>query len=120
MSIRQKKTFESLTGIESMTSQTPFKIFNFDNFTESYRFRVNLMTTLKDLIMVTFTVYYIIIILDWVCYFLFQVILGKVVRFPTSLDEQLQKQLLDCSGEILTATGNTMCTHDFYEGKIMF
>lgn len=49
-----------------------------------------------------------------------QVILGKVVRFPTTLDEQLQKQLLDCSGEILTATGNTMCTHDFYEGKMMF
>ena len=53
-------------------------------------------------------------------YFSFQVILGKVERFPTSLDEQLQKQLLDCSGEILTATGNTMCTHDFYEGKLMF
>ena len=69
--------------------------------------------------MVTFTVYYIIIF-DCVPYFLFQVILGKVVRFPTSLDEQLQKQLLDCSGEILTATGNTMCTHDFYEGKMMF
>ena len=47
-------------------------------------------------------------------------ILGKVVRFPTTLDEQLQKQLLECSGEILTATGNTMCTHDFYEGKMMF
>lgn len=46
-----------------------------------------------------------------------QVILGKVVRFPTTLDEQLQKQLLECSGEILTATGNTMCTHDFYEGQ---
>ena len=42
------------------------------------------------------------------------------MRFPTTLDEQLQKQLLDCSGEILTATGNTMCTHDFYEGKMTF
>lgn len=42
------------------------------------------------------------------------------MRFPTTLDEQLQKQLLECSGEILTATGNTMCTHDFYEGKMMF
>lgn len=104
-----------------MTSQTPFKIFNFVNFTESHRFRVNLMTTLRDLIMVSFTVtYYIITIFDCVSYLLFQVILGKVVRFPTSLDEQLQKQLLDCSGEILTATGNTMCTHDFYEGKMFY
>lgn len=50
----------------------------------------------------------------------FQVILGKVVRFPTTLDEQLQKKLFDCSGELLTAVGNTMCTHDFYEGKIKF
>lgn len=50
----------------------------------------------------------------------FQVILGKVVKFPATLDEQLQKQLLDCSGEILTAVGDTMCTHDFYEGKINY
>jgi len=62
------------------------------------------------------SVYYILIFY-FVCGFPFQVILGKVARFPTTLDEQLQKQLLDCSGEILTATGNTMCTHDFYEGK---
>ena len=46
-----------------------------------------------------------------------QVILGKVVRFPTPLDKQLQKELLDCSGDILTAVGDTMCTHDFYEGE---
>ena len=48
----------------------------------------------------------------------FQVILGKVVRFPTPLDKQLQKELLDCSGDILTAVGDTMCTHDFYEGEL--
>ena len=47
-----------------------------------------------------------------------QVILGKVVRFPTPLDKQLQKKLLDCSGDILTAVGDTMCTHDFYEGEL--
>ncbi|XP_073235923.1 uridine phosphorylase 1-like [Porites lutea] len=46
-----------------------------------------------------------------------QVILGKVVKFPTPLDEQLRKELLDCSGDILTAVGDTMCTHDFYEGQ---
>ena len=40
------------------------------------------------------------------------------MRFPATLDVQLQKQLLDCSGEILTAVGDTMCTHDFYEGKM--
>ena len=49
---------------------------------------------------------------------IFQVILGKVVRFPTPLDKQLQKELLDCSGDILTAVGDTMCTHDFYEGEL--
>ena len=48
----------------------------------------------------------------------FQVILGKVVKFPTPLDKQLQKELLDCSGDILTAVGDTMCTHDFYEGEL--
>ena len=47
-----------------------------------------------------------------------QVILGKVVRFPTPLDKQLQKELLDCSSDILTAVGDTMCTHDFYEGEL--
>ena len=46
-------------------------------------------------------------------------ILGKHVRFPATLDEQLQKQLLDCSDDILTAVGDTMCTHDFYEGKMI-
>lgn len=49
--------------------------------------------------------------------FAFQVILGKLVKFPATLDEQLQKQLLECSGDLLTAVGDTMCTHDFYEGK---
>ena len=41
------------------------------------------------------------------------------MRFPATLDEQLQKQLLDCSDDILTAVGDTMCTHDFYEGKMI-
>ena len=44
-------------------------------------------------------------------------ILGKVVRFPATLDEQLQKQLLECSEDIQTTVGDTMCTSDFYEGK---
>ena len=45
-------------------------------------------------------------------------ILGKVTRFPATLDEQLQKQLLDCSDGLLTAVGDTMCAHDFYEGMV--
>ncbi|XP_074623267.1 uridine phosphorylase 1-like isoform X2 [Acropora palmata] len=46
-----------------------------------------------------------------------QVILGKQVRFPTTLDEELQQQLLDCSEDLPTAFGDTMCTDDFYEGQ---
>ena len=46
-----------------------------------------------------------------------QVILGKVERFPATLNDQLQRQLLECSDDILTAVGNTMCTCDFYEGN---
>lgn len=48
--------------------------------------------------------------------FLFQVILGKVLKFPSNLDEKLQKQVMDCSDGLLTAVGDTMCAHDFYEG----
>ena len=77
------------------------------------------MTTLRGFSYYKQYIIYILIFYFASC-FPFQVILGKVVRFPTTLDEQLQKQLLECSGEILTATGNTMCTHDFYEGKMMF
>ena len=38
------------------------------------------------------------------------------MKFPATLDKQLQKELLDCSGELLTVVGDTMCTHGFYEG----
>ena len=43
-------------------------------------------------------------------------ILGKVLKFPSNLDEKLQKQVMDCSDGLLTAVGDTMCAHDFYEG----
>ncbi|XP_068792205.1 uridine phosphorylase 1 isoform X2 [Struthio camelus] len=49
-----------------------------------------------------------------------QVILGKTVIRSTDLDEQLAKELMQCSKEINqfnTVIGNTMCTLDFYEGQ---
>ncbi|NWI30661.1 UPP1 phosphorylase, partial [Sula dactylatra] len=49
-----------------------------------------------------------------------QVILGKTVARNTNLDEQLAKELMECSKEINqfnTVIGNTMCTLDFYEGQ---
>lgn len=49
-----------------------------------------------------------------------QVVLGKTVIRSTNLDEQLAKELMQCSKEINqfnTVIGNTMCTLDFYEGK---
>lgn len=49
-----------------------------------------------------------------------QVVLGKTVIRSTNLDEQLTKELMQCSieiGQFHTVIGNTMCTLDFYEGK---
>ncbi|XP_009328745.1 PREDICTED: uridine phosphorylase 1 [Pygoscelis adeliae] len=49
-----------------------------------------------------------------------QVILGKTVIRSTNLDEELAKELMQCSQEISqfnTVIGNTMCTLDFYEGQ---
>lgn len=49
-----------------------------------------------------------------------QVILGKTIIRSTNLDDQLAKELMQCSKEINqfnTVIGNTMCTLDFYEGK---
>ncbi|XP_009991438.1 PREDICTED: uridine phosphorylase 1 isoform X2 [Tauraco erythrolophus] len=49
-----------------------------------------------------------------------QVVLGKTVIRSTNLDEQLAKELMQCSKEINqfnTVIGNTMCTLDFYEGQ---
>ncbi|NXP59909.1 UPP1 phosphorylase, partial [Chloropsis cyanopogon] len=49
-----------------------------------------------------------------------QVVLGKTVIRSTNLDEQLAKELMQCSkeiGQFNTVIGNTMCTLDFYEGK---
>lgn len=48
-----------------------------------------------------------------------QVVLGKVIVRSTQLDENLAQELLQCGKEIPnlpTVLGNTMCTHDFYEG----
>ncbi|KAG9349235.1 hypothetical protein JZ751_027678, partial [Albula glossodonta] len=49
-----------------------------------------------------------------------QVVLGKVIVRSTELNKGLAEELLSCSTEIPdlpTAIGNTMCTHDFYEGQ---
>ncbi|MED6292347.1 Uridine phosphorylase 2 [Characodon lateralis] len=49
-----------------------------------------------------------------------QVVLGKVITRSTELDEGVAKELLQCSNELQnfpTVIGNTMCTHDFYEGQ---
>lgn len=48
-----------------------------------------------------------------------QVVLGKVITRSTELDEGVSSELLQCSSELNgfpTVIGNTMCTHDFYEG----
>lgn len=48
-----------------------------------------------------------------------QVVLGKVITRSTELDEGVASELLQCSSEmknVPTVIGNTMCTHDFYEG----
>ncbi|KAG7253989.1 hypothetical protein CRUP_030429, partial [Coryphaenoides rupestris] len=50
-----------------------------------------------------------------------QVILGKVITRSTELDEGTSRELLRCSAELRdlpTIIGNTMCTHDFYEGEL--
>ncbi|XP_068750651.1 uridine phosphorylase 1-like isoform X2 [Montipora capricornis] len=46
-----------------------------------------------------------------------QVILGKRVKFPSTLNEKLQEQVLECSEDLSTAIGDTVCTDDFYEGQ---
>uniref|UniRef100_A0A667ZV82 Uridine phosphorylase n=1 Tax=Myripristis murdjan TaxID=586833 RepID=A0A667ZV82_9TELE len=49
-----------------------------------------------------------------------QVVLGKVITRSTELDEGLANELLQYSTELQdlpTVIGNTMCTHDFYEGQ---
>ncbi|KAJ8255769.1 hypothetical protein COCON_G00196330 [Conger conger] len=49
-----------------------------------------------------------------------QVVLGKVITRSTELDKGLAEELLANSAEIPnlpTVIGNTMCTHDFYEGQ---
>lgn len=52
-----------------------------------------------------------------------QVVLGKVIIRSTELDEDVAQELLQYSSElpdIPTVIGNTMCTHDFYEGKFLY
>lgn len=49
-----------------------------------------------------------------------QVVLGKVITRSTELDEGVSNELLQCSSELPdlpSVIGNTMCTHDFYEGQ---
>lgn len=50
-----------------------------------------------------------------------QVVLGKVIIRSTELDEDVAQELLQYSSElpdVPTVIGNTMCTHDFYEGTL--
>ncbi|XP_055994185.1 uridine phosphorylase 1 [Sorex fumeus] len=49
-----------------------------------------------------------------------QIVLGKRIVRSTSLDEQLVRELVECSAflnEFPVIVGNTMCTLDFYEGQ---
>ncbi|KAL2081464.1 hypothetical protein ACEWY4_023317 [Coilia grayii] len=49
-----------------------------------------------------------------------QVVLGKVIVRSTELDADLAEELIQYAGEmpdLPTVIGNTMCTHDFYEGQ---
>ncbi|KAI5618601.1 uridine phosphorylase 2 [Silurus asotus] len=49
-----------------------------------------------------------------------QVVLGKVITRSTELDKGMAEELLQCSTKLPncpTVIGNTMCTHDFYEGQ---
>jgi len=49
-----------------------------------------------------------------------QVVLGKVITRSTQLDDGVADELLQCSSELKdfpTVIGNTLCTHDFYEGQ---
>lgn len=52
-----------------------------------------------------------------------QIILGKPVVRSTELDGELAEELLQCGKDLAefdTVIGNTMCTLDFYEGRIIF
>jgi len=51
-----------------------------------------------------------------------QIILGKPVVRSTELDGELAEELLQCGKDLAefdTVLGNTMCTLDFYEGRII-
>jgi hypothetical protein len=52
---------------------------------------------------------------------MFQSILGKLVKRPAKLDKKLARELRALSqpdDPYETVTGKTMCTYDFYEGKL--
>lgn len=54
-------------------------------------------------------------------FFMLQPILGKNVARPAILDKRLVrelKSLADAEDPYDTVIGKTMCTYDFYEGKI--
>ncbi len=46
-----------------------------------------------------------------------KVMLGKDYTYPTNLDRQLAQDIFDARGEVEAVMGNTMGTHDFYEGQ---
>lgn len=54
-------------------------------------------------------------------FLLMQPILGKVVKRPAKVDKRLMrdlKLLADPNDPYPTISGKTMCTTDFYEGKL--
>ena len=48
-----------------------------------------------------------------------QIILGKIVPRPATMDQSLAKDLLEMGKQhdFSTVTGKTMCCDDFYEGQ---
>ncbi|MBI5413010.1 uridine phosphorylase [Candidatus Peregrinibacteria bacterium] len=46
-----------------------------------------------------------------------QVELGETYKYPTTLDRQLAREILDVKGDIRAQIGKTMGTDDFYEGQ---
>ena len=48
-----------------------------------------------------------------------QIILGKIVPRPATMDQSLARDLLEMGKQhdFTTVTGKTMCCDDFYEGQ---
>ena len=51
-----------------------------------------------------------------------QVVMGKPVRRPTTINLEVAKEILSCQDDdsFQTVLAGTMCTDDFYEGQLKF